>query len=223
MTDKSRKFLRAIPVIFAAAIFCLGIASCDNQVIEVYQVPKENAAQQIVSDGLVPPAPANPAQWKKPADWEEQPLSEMRVGSFKFTDKNGSSADVSITAFPGEAGGLASNVNRWRAQVQLPPLPENELEQTIRRTDLDGTPVSLVDISTPVNSAKPSRIIGAVLERPDQTWFVKMTGEPALLEKQRPIFLDFVNSFQFAQHSDPAATGQTPAQSETKPRSTNDQ
>jgi hypothetical protein len=223
MTDQPRNLLRAILVIFAAAVFCFSMASCDNQEIEVYQIPKENAAKQTVSDGLVPPAPVNPAQWKKPAGWEEQPLSEMRIGSFKITDENGGSADVSITAFPGEAGGLASNVNRWRGQVQLPPLSENELRQTIRHTDVDGTPVSLVDISTPENSAKPSRIIGAVLERPDQTWFVKMTGESALLEKQLPVFSDFVNSFRFGQHSDPAATGQAPAQSETKPKSTNDQ
>jgi hypothetical protein len=213
--------IRASLLCFAASL-SFALASCDNQKIEVYLIPKEMSAVQA-ANGIVPPAPAQSADWKKPAGWEEQPLSEMRLGSFKVAGNNGSSADVSVTAFPGEAGGLASNVNRWRGQLQLSPLGEEELRRTIERTNVQGTPVSLIDLASPESSAKSSRILGAVLERPDQTWFVKMTGDPALLEQERKAFLDFVYSFRFAQ--DPAfPDGDTKAsQSATQPKSTNDQ
>ena len=215
MNDRSIRRMACLGMIAS-----FGLASCDNQKINVYQIPKEDISMQTGAAGLVLPLPSNPAKWSKPASWEEQPLSEMRLGSFKVVGKNGSSADISIIAFPGEAGGLASNVNRWRGQVQLPPLSEEELEQTTQRVEVEGIPVSLVDLSTPDNSVKPSRILGAVLERPDQTWFVKMMGDPGLLESQRQLFLDFVKSFRFAPQLTDDQLG-TPASD--KPRSTNDQ
>ena len=98
----------------------------------------------------LPPVPAgNPAKWVKPEGWSEQPLSEMRLGSFKVDGPDATSADVSVTAFPGEAGGLAPNVNRWRSQLQLPPMDEDQLQQTIQRTEVEGVPTYLVDIRTP--------------------------------------------------------------------------
>ena len=203
---------------FAAA---LALVSCNNDKIEVYRIPKEGVtvAMQNGSAGL-PPAPAgNPAKWVKPEGWSEQPLSEMRLGSFKVDGSNATSADVSVTAFPGDAGGLAPNVNRWRGQLQLPPLEEDQLQQTIQRTEVEGVQTYLVDIQTPDNAAKPSRILGAVLETPDRTWFVKMTGSPELIESQRQKFLDFVKSFRFTS----AIEGQVPETAgSNKPKSTND-
>ena len=107
-----------------SSVFCLVLVSCDNQQVEVYRIPKEKVAFENGSPGLVPPAPEAKPVWTKPDGWQTEPLSEMRVGSFKVNGPNGRSADISVTAFPGDAGGLASNVNRWRGQVQQPPLPE---------------------------------------------------------------------------------------------------
>jgi len=203
---------------FAAA---LALVSCNNDKIEVYRIPKEGVtvAMQNGSAGL-PPAPAgNPAKWVKPDGWSEQPLSEMRLGSFKVDGSNATSADVSVTAFPGDAGGLVPNVNRWRGQLQLPPLEEDQLQQTIQRIEVEGVQTYLVDIQTPENAAKPSRILGAVLETPDRMWFVKMTGSPELIESQRQRFLDFVKSFRFTS----AIEGQVPETAGANmPKSTND-
>ena len=114
---------------FARRLLALSLVSCNNDKIEVYKIPKEgiNVAMQSGSAGLVPPPLGNPAQWTKPEGWSEQPLSEMRLGSFKVDGPNAASADVSVIAFPGEAGGLISNINRWRGQLQLPPLDEDQL------------------------------------------------------------------------------------------------
>jgi hypothetical protein len=166
---------------------------------------------------LAQQAPEHSAKWAKPDGWSEQPVSEMRLGSFKVNGPDATSADVSVTAFPGDAGGLVSNVNRWRGQLELPQLEENQLRQTIQQTEIQGTPAYLVDLQTAANSSKPSRILGAVMERPDRTWFVKMTGPPALLENQRQKFFDFVSSFQF----DTSDLSSLPA-SPSKQKSTND-
>jgi hypothetical protein len=206
-----------VPVCVAA----MALVSCNNDKIEVYRIPKEGVtvAMQNGSAGL-PPAPVgNPAKWVKPDDWSEQPLSEMRLGSFKVDGSNGASADVSVTAFPGDAGGLAPNVNRWRGQLQLPPMEEDQLQQTIQRTEVEGVQTYLIDLQTPENAPKPSRILGAVLETPDRTWFVKMTGSKELIESQHQKFLDFVKSFRFTGPAE--GQGQSTPDS-NKPKSTND-
>ena len=203
---------------FAAA---LALVSCNNDKIEVYRIPKEGVtvAMQSGSAGLQPPPPTNPANWVKPEGWNEQPLSEMRLGSFKVDGPNATSADVSVTAFPGDAGGLTPNINRWRSQLQLPALAEDKLQQSIQRIEVESVPTYLVDIQTPENAPKPARILGAVLDTSDRVWFVKMTGSPDLIESQREKFLDFVKSFRFTAVTD----GQAPETgSSNKPKSTND-
>jgi hypothetical protein len=199
----------------------MAMVSCNNDKVEVYLIPKEaiNVAMQSGSAGLAP-LPAAPAQWSRPDGWSEQPLSEMRLGSFKVDGPNAASADVSVIAFPGEAGGLISNINRWRSQLQLAPLDEDQLRQMIQRTEVDSVPTYLVDFQSAENAPKPSRILGAVLQTADRTWFVKMTGPPELIQSQRQKFLDFVKSFRFTSPSE--AERPAPAVS-TKPKSTNDE
>ena len=197
------------------------LVSCHNNKIEVYKIPKEgiNVAMQSASAGLAP-APGSPARWIKPGNWIEQPLSEMRLGSFKVDGSNAASADVSVIAFPGEAGGLIANINRWRGQLQLAPLDEDQLSPTVQRIEVDNVPTYLVDFQTAENASKPSRILGAVLQTADRTWFVKMTGPPELIESQHQEFLDFVRSFRFTSPTE--AEPPAPAVS-AKPKSTNDE
>jgi hypothetical protein len=207
--------------ILLAGVIAFTLVSCNNDKIEVYNIPKEGiaVAMQSGSEGLAPSS-GNPAQWTKPEGWNEQPLSEMRLGSFKVDGANAASADVSVIAFPGEAGGLISNINRWRGQLQLPPLDEDQLSQITQRTDVDNIPTYLVDFQTVENAPKPSRILGAVFQTADRTWFVKMTGPPELIESQREKFLAFVKSFHFTI----ASVGEPPAPAvPTKPKSTNDE
>jgi hypothetical protein len=201
----------------------LSLGSCNNDKIDVYRIPKEeiDVAMQSGTGSLgPPPAAANPVQWTKPEGWNAQPLSEMRLGSFKVDGSNGGSADISVTAFPGDAGGLSANLNRWRGQLQLPSLSNDELTSVIQRTEIENVQTYLVDFQTADNNLKPSRILGAVLQTADRTWFVKMTGPPDLLESQHQKFLDFVSSFHF---TSPAAPEQATPPGAIKPKSTNDE
>jgi hypothetical protein len=168
------------------------------------------------SGNLAPPPPATPASWTKPEGWEEKPLSEMRLGSFGVKGANGESLDVSITSFPGDAGGLESNVNRWREQVHQPVLDAEHLADGLQRETVDGVPTVLVDVQTASGAEKPSRILGAMFRTDDRTWFVKMTGPPDLVESQRDNFTRFVRSFHFP------STGEKTENPPSQVKSTND-
>jgi hypothetical protein len=174
--------IRPSAPIFGAAAISFALAACNNESISVYRIPKENnqVSLQTGSGNLAPPPPANPASWTKPDSWTEKALSEMRLGSFEVAGANGESADVSITAFPGDAGGLDSNINRWREQVHQTALESEQLAQTWQEETVGGVPTIIVDLQSPAGADKVSAILGAVLRTADRTWFVKMTGSPDL-------------------------------------------
>jgi hypothetical protein len=234
-------FLHWLPSVFSSVIrenlFCsrrsislvlcaLALAACNNEKISVYRIPKENnqVSLQSGSGSLGPPAPANPANWTKPDGWTEKALSEMRLGSFDVKGSDGESADVSVTAFPGDAGGLDSNVNRWREQVHQPSLQGEQLAQSWQEETVDGVPTVIVDLQSPAGAEKASAILGAVMRTADRTWFIKMSGPPDLLKAQKDSFLGFVHSFHFP--SAPAEQPQPQKQQEEPPasnvKSTND-
>jgi hypothetical protein len=184
--------------------FALAFAACNNEKISVYQIPKENnqVSLQTGSGNLAPAPPSNPASWSKPDGWTEKALSEMRLGSFQVAGTNDETADISVTAFPGDAGGVESNVNRWRGQVHQPTLEGDQLAQSWQEETVEGIPTIIVDVQTPDGTEKASAILGAVMRTPDRTWFVKMTGPPDLLKSQKDNFLRFVRSFHFPSTSD---------------------
>jgi hypothetical protein len=212
--------------IFAAALLPLVLAGCNNEKVSVYRIPKENnqVSLQNGSGSLAPPPPANPASWTKPDGWTEKALSEMRLGSFDVKGSGGESADVSVTAFPGDAGGLDSNVNRWREQVHQPALQGEQLSQSWQEETVDGVPIIIVDLQSPAGTEKVSGILGAVMRTADRTWFVKMSGPPHLLQAQKANFLQFVQSFHFpstsAEQPQPQKQQEEPPASNVK--STND-
>jgi hypothetical protein len=205
---------RLLPLLLIALFFC----SCDRAKISVYRIPKESVALEVSNDSLALAPPSSLPQWVVPSGWKEQPLSEMRLASFKAGETSGQSADISVSSFPGDAGGLESNVNRWRGQVHQSILDSDALAKTFERMTVDGVPGVFVDMQTPENAEKPDRIIGAVLRTNDRTWFVKMTGPPALLQAQTENFRQFVNSFRFP--SQPGISEQSIGSEKAK--STND-
>jgi len=65
-------------------------------------------------------------KWLIPEGWELGKKSSMRIGSFSVQDGNDSSLDISVTAFPGDLGGLLPNVERWLGQIGLNPGKEQQ-------------------------------------------------------------------------------------------------
>jgi hypothetical protein len=215
---QSLGLVRNEPTVILALFAALLLSGCNQAKIAVYRVPKEIVALEAGNGSLAPAPPATLPKWTVPADWKEKPLSEMRLASFEVNGADGNSADISVSSFPGDAGGLESNINRWRGQVHQNTLDSDSLARSFERTTVDGVPAVLVDLRTPEGTQKADRIIGAVLRTADRTWFVKMTGPPDLLEAQTTNFRQFVNSFRFPNQSAPS---DQPISS-GKARSTND-
>lgn len=142
-----------------------------------------NTAVPTGSDSLV---------WTAPAAWAVKANGPMRKGSYAVKG-NGAEADLSITAFPGDTGGLLANLNRWRGQVSLPPLAETQLGASVEHLDLGTLHAEVVDFAGTANGA-PTRLIGAVVPLNGETWFFKLMGPDALVASEKPAFVEFLRT-----------------------------
>ena len=121
----------------------------------------------------------------------------MRVGSFKVSGQNGKEADVSVVSLPGVAGGDLANVNRWRDQLRLSPIDANALVQSAEHIKANGHDFLVVDLvsESPISEQRDKvRILAAILNENDHSWFVKMTGEDQLVTSQKTAFVGFLRS-----------------------------
>jgi hypothetical protein len=188
------------PVIFLAA---LAVAGCDRSDVKVYHVAAETNALAAPAPlpAMPPTMPAGlPApdhsdlpklKYILPDGWQEKEPTQMRVASFEISE-NGKSADVSVIPLGGMAGGAAANVTRWRGQVGLPPVTDDEAAKLAEKISVGDQPADLYDIS-----GGSQRILAASFHRDDTEWFFKAMGDADLVEKQKPAFVSFLKSVQF--------------------------
>lgn len=184
---------------FLSAVVLILFAGCRDSDVRVYRVAKEGGAASRsdlsqAGEGDAPPAAAargaGPLRWVVPEGWRPGPAGAMRLASFKAGPSLG--ADVSVTAFPGRAGGAAANVNRWRSQVGLEAIGEEALSSSSVRVRTEAGEASVVDLI----GADGRRIVGAMLELDGSSWFVKMSGRSDEVGAAKESFLAFVRSLR---------------------------
>ena len=138
----------------------------------------------------VSPAAPEPAafQWKVPAGWESLTPGQMQVAKFSVPEKAGGKAEVFVSVFPSDTGGMLANVNRWRKQLGLEPVDDPALKPLV--TGIDGLPgATLVEIK---NDSRA--IIGAIVPRSGRWWFYKLIGDSAVVTAERESLIRFVQT-----------------------------
>jgi hypothetical protein len=193
------------PAIFGA-LLVFTIAGCDRDHVKVYHVESTDSATSAVATATASakmpmtmpaglPAPDNsalpPLKYTLPAGWSEKPATQMRVASFGVSE-NGKQADISVIPMGGMAGGATANVTRWRGQVGLPPVTDDEAARLAEKISVGDQPADLYDIT-----GGGQRILAASHHRADTEWFFKMTGDALLVEAQKPAFISFLKSVEF--------------------------
>jgi hypothetical protein len=196
--------------LWAGLILASLLTGCGRDDVKTYRIAKEESSppapnQSPMDMGQMPaghPDVAAAAQpkltWKTPEGWSAAPPSEFRLASFKITGGDGKQADVSIVPLPGTAGGDFANVNRWRGQVGLQSVSEEELKKLAQPVEIAGQPGDLYEqIGKNPGSGEGMSILGVIQHREGTAWFFKMTGGDKLVEAQKPAFVEFLKSVKF--------------------------
>jgi hypothetical protein len=190
------------PLACAVLVLLLLTSGCRDREITAYRAPKDPAvplpgapseasAKEGMANTAVPTGGDN-LTWTAPAHWTAKPASAMRKGSYAIKDGD-TEADLSITSFPGDTGGLLANLNRWRGQISLPPLTQDQLNANREHVDIGALHVDVVDFAGTANGA-PVRIIGAVVPLEGETWFFKLMGPDALVAREKTAFREFLGT-----------------------------
>jgi hypothetical protein len=187
---------RAFVLTLATAAFAL--ASCSKEKIRTYRVAV------VDSDETPPPsAPAVAAgalHWQAPAHWKEEAPGQFQQARYRLRPD----CEVSISALPGDAGGAAANVNRWRGQIGLPAVENPEGERIeLKALATDATLHELRGAS--------KGILAAILSHGGKTWFFKLTAPVAELASSQAEFLTFVTSLHGEPATPPPAAAIPPA------------
>ena len=130
-------------------------------------------------------------KWVLPQGWTTAPASPMRFASFAV-ENNGEKADISVVTFPGDGGTDVDNINRWRQQIGLPIVGAEILKPMIAPVHAHDIHLDSVDMSGPT-----ARVLAAWTRHNGSAWFFKMTGPPALVEQEKPKFVQFLQSIRF--------------------------
>jgi len=187
----------------AACLPLVVLISCSDNDVKVYRVAKETAPSSMSANGQLPAghpdvSPSQPRlTWSTPPGWTETKASEFRVASFTIKGESGKQADLGIFPLPGGAGGDFANVNRWRSQVGLEAVTEEELKKLTENVEIAGQPAALYDMAgKAAGSDVPTRILGAIQHREGTAWFFKMTGDDQLVAQQKAKFVEFLKTLK---------------------------
>lgn len=212
--------LKCSLVIAGAGAAVAGLASCERltermeitetREISSYETPAHanipSSTRFYDDEQPTPDAqqdPRIPLTWDTPEGWQEAPadpssgMAGMRLINLTF-GPNGE-GECYFSAMPGDAGGLAANVNRWRGQMGLGELSEEEIKALPTKTFLgrDATYVSLEGDFKAMGASEAKagyRMIGLVQPAPQFTLFVKMTGPRELVTANEAAFEQFCQS-----------------------------
>ncbi len=131
--------------------------------------------------------------WDVPKNWQEIPGNDFSLAVYKIKNTTPNS-EVSITQFPGKAGGIVNNINRWRRQIGLLEMSENEIldDAIVRYSNLGKYTLHKI-----INNEKPElAFLGMVLFLEDSSVFVKLKTSLRNIPLIEPAFLKFCDSLR---------------------------
>ncbi len=174
---------------FTSALVVL--VGCERKEIRAYRVARDfggfTAIQEQQDNNEKTQEESGVVVWTVPDSWE---MLDKKVSMRYATFMTQPGIEVTLAVFPGDVGGLLANVNRWRGQVGLGPIQENELSDVAK--PIEGTNSFVVDSLGP-----GVRLLGTVINIGDgNTWFVKVVGDSETVGKVKEDVIAFSASFQ---------------------------
>ncbi len=199
-------------------LVCVGallLAGCNKDEVKVYDVPKEQAAAPApaaapMASQPMDRAPVAPPHWTVPTGWQEVPATGVRVRDLMVPGKDGQKAEVTIIPFPGSVGTEVDNVNRWRREIGLEPVAQENV--TSESVQIGSDAGKLYDLAGAQNQT-----IAAVLVKDGTSWFFKLKGDKAAVVDAKQTFVQFLKSVGFDQASAPVAETAAPTSTPTAP------
>ncbi|HEX3657892.1 MAG TPA: hypothetical protein VHV55_19040 [Pirellulales bacterium] len=133
-----------------------------------------------------------------PPGWKQAPAGGMRKAAFDIGDPE-KHALVTVIDLGSEAGGLLANVNRWRGQLQLPEISEDELHSHVKQLPVDEKKGQYIELFGLATVEPRQGTLAVMVEHGGKNWFVKLSGDASIVRREKPHFEHFVKSLHFGE------------------------
>ena len=148
-----------------------------------------------------PEAPSDGPKWNVPPQWVETPPRTMIFKSFGVAGEASAKAEITVSFFPGDVGGVLGNVNRWRGQMGQPQIDASQLDGVTESVATLGGSATMVDfMGTDAKTGQPARLVGVVVPHGENTWFYKLMGDAKVVKGQKDSFVQFVKTVHYPGH-----------------------
>jgi hypothetical protein len=174
-----------LPPISAQQFVALPTETIDTTRGWIIDLRGKTLAEQPVEEPVETPAVEIPTDWVRLPSTGAQRIEGYRIG------EAADDVEMTVTRFPGDVGGLTANVNRWRGQVGLPNLQDNEIASNTQTLTVEGKSCVYVDAT---GSSK--RVLGVIYPVDGRTIFFKLIGPSSKVGKQKPAFESYVRAFK---------------------------
>jgi hypothetical protein len=131
-----------------------------------------------------------------PAGWKEIPATQFLLAKYVIQGAGDAKAEVNVGT---AGGGVLPNITRWRGQLGLQPMSEEEFSKSTQAVDVGADKGTVVDMTgTDPKTGKTARLVGIIVPQAANTWFYKLMGDPQIVEQQKDAFTKFVQAAKFA-------------------------
>ena len=196
-----------LPLLLSASLLAFGCKPAPQ--VARYEV-KSDAAPAAAAPAAPSPAVAAPMvapasmkaeaaafdapKWGKlPSGWSVGPENAMRKATWIVAGPDGSKAEIAVTVFPGNVGGLTANVNRWRGQIGLPSASGDDIAASAKPAKVGGIE-SQRFVMTATDGKKG--LDAVMTPHKGATWFFKMSGDAAAVAAHGEALVAFLAESQ---------------------------
>ncbi len=153
--------------------------------------PPQNQAPPA-DPGPLPELDDSASIWVVPSNWRERSDNPpMRHATFIVPDTDGD-VEVAVSRFPGDVGGELANINRWRGQLGLDVIEQDDIDDHVERFEHPGFEGFVLRIE-----GEDEHMLAASIyeEAANRTWYVRATASPEAADRIEEAVFAFARSF----------------------------
>ena len=171
----------------------LFISCNETNHVRKYSIPKLTKTT-IDTSNSVKSTTSTQFTWLAPEHWTLGKENSMRIGSYNIP-YNDKLADLSISYFKGDGGGLFQNINRWRGQLNLSNLTLQEINNLAIMGSSNIGRYKMFEIFNSIDTSRA--FLCFVLSLDNSTLFLKLDCSKEGIDILKEDLINFINTFQY--------------------------
>lgn len=175
---------------FLALASSMGPSTGESTPVESASAGAEGTVLSSEGDGATRVERAGGLVAHVPLKWLRVPEKPPRALDLQVED----GVECSVTVLGGEGGGARANIDRWRGQIGLAPMSDDEFGrlERVRMLGADALHVRLTSDAT--HGARG--ILGTLCVAPDRSVFVKLTGPADRIAANSTLFQELCRTLE---------------------------